>query len=799
MGKTHIYRPRRIPPSPPVPLPPLTADPAQGLSRRQVEERIRCGWTNDPGEPPSKSEGQIIRENLFTFFNFIFLALAVLLVIAGSYKNMLFLVIAAANAAIGTIQQIRSKRTVDKLSLVAEKPVPVVREGVLSGIRSHDLVRDDIVELALGDQVCADGILRSGELQVNESLLTGEADAIRKGPGDRLLSGSFVVSGRGRFQLTQVGPQAYAARLAREAKMNPKAAPSEMTRALDRLIRWVGIALLPIGGILFYRQYTMVGGDYATAAEATVAALIGMIPEGLYLLTSVALALSALRLARKRVLVQDLKCIETLARVDVLCVDKTGTITEDRLEVGELIPLFPPDALPWRVEDVLNAIYTGTQPDNDTARAMTDHFSGRDPWPCLGRVPFNSQAKWTAAVFNQGAFLVGAPEFILGSRYGELRQQVEAHSAQGHRILLLAQYDSTPELGAELSPGLVRPLALISLRNRIRPSAPETFRYFAQEGVSIRVISGDDPLTVSVVAAQAGIADAEKYVNAATLETDEEVARAAGIYTVFGRVTPEMKMRLVRALKTQGHTVAMTGDGVNDVLALKEADCGIAMASGAQAASQVSKLVLLDSDFSAMPGVVTEGRRVINNIQRSAALFLVKNIFSFFLAMIALFATFPYPVFPIHLSMISGLTIGVPSFFLALEPNMERIRGAFLPGVFRRAFPGGLTNLAAVLLAVWCFDRFSLPEAQLHTVTAVLMTFTGLLVLALICRPFSRGRATVWGLMALACGFCFAFLGRLFEFVPLSSGSVLVLLGAGVTIPVVLLVLRWLCRPGGLQ
>ncbi len=780
----------------PAPLPPISPDPALGLSREQVAERISCGCTNDPGKPPSKSEGQILRENLLTFFNFIFLTLAALLVIAGSYRNMLFLVIAAANAAIGTVQQIRSKRTVDKLSLVAEKPANAVRSGVLMPVRPRELVQDDIVELALGSQICADGILRSGEIQVNESLLTGEADAIIKKPGDRLLSGSFVVAGRGRFQLTQVGKDAYATRLAHEARKNPKAAPSEMTRALNRLIRYVGIALIPIGLILFYRQYTMVGGDYQSAVEATVAALIGMIPEGLYLLTSVALAVSAIRLARRQVLVQDLNCIETLARVDVLCVDKTGTITDDQLQAADPVPLAAATGSDCATEDILCAFYSDIIPENDTARAMQQRFSGESQWHCTHRVPFNSQTKWSAAVFDRGTYLVGAPEFILGQDNPSLRGQIEPLTRQGYRVLLLAQYGGIPELGVALRHDAVTPLALIPLRNRIRPSAPETFRYFAREGVSIRVISGDDPMTVSAVARQAGIVGAERYVNAATLETDEEIAQAAETCTIFGRVTPEMKKRLIQALKARGHTVAMTGDGVNDVLALKEADCGIAMASGAQAASQVAKLVLLNSDFSSMPHVVAEGRRVINNIQRSAALFLVKNIFSFFLAMIALFATFPYPVYPIHLSMISGLTIGVPSFFLALEPNTERIRGAFLPGVFRRAFPGGLTNLVAVLLAVWGFAQFRLPEEQLHTVTAMLMTFTGLLVLALVCRPFSRGRAVIWGLMALSCAFCFLCLRWLFSFVPLGAETLPVLLGAGLTIPVVLLALRYLFDRG---
>lgn len=786
-----LHRSRRSATTHRRPIPTYHADPETGLSSAQVDARMSRGWGNTPGDPPTKRSRTIIRENLLTFFNLIFVTLAVLLVIAGSYKNMLFLVIAGANAAIGIVQQFRAKRAVDQLSLVAERAVSVVRDGALIPVRACALVRDDIVELSLGDQVCADGILRSGELQINESLLTGEADAIVKHPGDRLLSGSFVVAGRGRFQLTQVGADAYAVRLTRAAKEHPVAAPSEMTLALNRLIRWVGIALIPIGLILFWRQYAISGRDYATAVEATVAALIGMIPEGLYLLTSVALAVSALRLARRQVLVQDLNCIETLARVDVLCVDKTGTITEDRLEVTGLTPLPAAAKLPWLPETILGAIYSDIPPENETARALAERFSPRDDaWPCLRRIPFNSQAKWSAAVFDQGTFLVGAPEFILGRHYDELRPMAESLSRQGQRILLLAQYDGSPELGGTLTPEHIQPLALIAMGNRVRPSAPETFRYFAREGVSVRVISGDDPLTVSAVAQRAGIPHADQYINATTLTTDEDIAHAVSCYTVFGRVSPEMKKRLIQALKAQGHTVAMTGDGVNDVLALKEADCSIAMASGAQAASQVSKLVLLDSDFSAMPGVVAEGRRVINNIQRSASLFLVKNIFSFFLAMISLFATFPYPVFPIHLSMISGLTIGVPSFFLALEPNTERVRGAFLPSVFRRAFPGGLTNLTAIVLAVWCFGRFSLPTEQLHTVTAALMTLTGLMFLAVVCQPFSRGRIIVWSLMALACGFCFTFLGRLFEFVPLGTGAMLVLLGVGAVIPVLLVLLR---------
>ncbi|MFR1753426.1 MAG: HAD-IC family P-type ATPase [Oscillospiraceae bacterium] len=531
------------------PLPVLEADPNLGLTQAQVQARRSCGWSNDPGESPSKSEGQIIRENTLTFFNLIFLILAVLLVIAGSYKNMMFLVIAIANTAIGTIQEIRSKRAVDKLTLVAEHPAKVIREGRRMEVRPSLLVRDDIMELAAGDQICADALVRAGEIQVNESLITGEADAIIKGPGDSLKSGSFVVSGRARVQLTQVGPDAYAAKLSAGAKKNVQATESEMMRSLDRLIRVVGFALIPVGCILFYRQFQVLGMDFRTSTQSTVAALIGMIPEGLYLLTSVAMAVSAMKLAKQQVLVQDMNCIETLARVDVLCVDKTGTITEPGMEVQDLIPLDQQDT-PEYLEAVLAALYSGVEPENDTGRAMTEVFAREVAWTCQARIPFNSQTKWSAAVFaDQGAFVVGAPEFILGPRYASIQASVEPWSALGCRVLLVAQYGGTPEQNRALEPELVRPMALVLLSNRIRATAPDTFRFFAQEGVSIRVISGDNPVTVSEVARRAGIAGSERYVDASTLKTEADFARAAQECTVFGRVTPDNKKKLIRAMK----------------------------------------------------------------------------------------------------------------------------------------------------------------------------------------------------------------------------------------------------------
>ena len=787
-----IRRKKQTPDLPPRrPLPVLEADPQLGLTRDQVEARLSAGWSNDPGESPSKSERQIIQENCLTFFNLIFLILAVLLVIAGSYKNMMFLVIAIANTAIGTFQEIRSKRAVDRLTLVAEQPVKAIRDGVRTEVRPSRLVRDDIIELSAGDQICADAVVRSGEMQVNESLITGEADAIVKGPGDTLKSGSFVVAGRARAQLTQVGPDAYAAKLSAGAKKNVHATESEMMRSLDRLIRVVGFALIPVGCVLFYRQFQMLGMDFQTSTESTVAALIGMIPEGLYLLTSVAMAVSAMKLAQQKVLVQDMNCIETLARVDVLCVDKTGTITEPKMEVQDVIPLDPQKDSPEQLEAVLAALYSGVEPENDTGRAMAEVFARKTDWQCLSRIPFNSQTKWSAAVFaGQGAFVVGAPEFILGPRYESIRQTVEPWSSLGCRVLLVAQYDGAPGQNTPLDPDRVRPMALALLSNRIRTTAPATFRFFAQEGVSIRVISGDNPVTVSEVARRAGIEGADRYVDASTLKSNADFTRAARDCIVFGRVTPDNKKKLIQALKKAGHTVAMTGDGVNDVLALREADCGIAMASGSQAASQVAQLVLLKSDFAAMQGVVGEGRRVINNIQRAAALFLVKNIFSLLLALISMFATFPYPIMPLHLSMISGLTIGAPSFFLALESNHERIKGRFLAGVLRKAFPGGLTNLIVVLMAVGFVLVFDLPTEQLYTVSAALMSLTGLLVLYQVCKPFTVQRRILWGLMAAACAFCFLFLGSMFEFVKLDLEMIIVLAAVFLMTPTVFFALQ---------
>ena len=739
-------------------------DPRVGLTSQEAAQRVPAGAAAQTG----LSEKEIVLKHCFTFFNGIFLVLAAALVVArSSVMNMGFLVVAAINTVIGILQEIRAKRAVDRLTLVAQRPVKVLRDASLRELPQEALVRDDIAQFAQGDTLPADGILREGELWLDESLITGEADAVTRGPGDRVQSGSVVLAGRGLVQLTHVGAESFAARLSQEAKGNPGAKKSEMMRSLDRLILAVGIALVPVGVILFYQEFSVLGLGFRASTEGTVAALVGMIPEGLYLLTSVAMAASALKLSRRRVLVRDMNCIESLARVDVLCVDKTGTITEPDMEVENIEPLS--DLEPEYLEAVLNALYGGREPDNATARAIHELFPEPGDWVETKYIPFSPEYKWSGAVFEgRGAFLAGAPEFLLGPRIEEYRQDISDWTGRGSRVLLVAAYGGDPVPGA-LDPAAVTPLALVILSGRIREKAPETFRYFEEQGVSLRVISGDDPRTVSQIALRAEIPGADRLVDASTLETDEDFLRAAREGVVFGRVTPEQKRRLVAALQAQGHTVAMTGDGVNDLLAMKQADCSVAMASGAQAASQLASLVLLDSDFAAMPGIVAEGRRVINNIQRAATLFLVKNIFSLFLSVISLFTDWPYPLQPMHLTVISALTIGIPSFFLAMEPNYERVRGHFLRGVLRRAFPGGLTNVFAVLLCQAFMDVFQLPAQPIATVCAGILAVVGMMVLFQVCKPFDRYRTVIWSAMLLGLLVVFTVLGDLFA---LGAGNI---------------------------
>ena len=769
-------------------IPMLQADPAEGLSPQEIKLRQSNGLSNIMPPSNTKSEGQIIKENVLTFFNLIFLVLALCLCLVGSFKNLMFLLVAVANTIVGSFQEIRAKRAVDKLTLVAAGTAKAIRSGQRVSVRTDQLVRDDIVEFAAGDQICADAVVRDGQLQVNESLLTGEADAILKKPGDTLKSGSFVISGRARVQLTHVGSESYAAKLAAEARRNVRSTKSEMMLSLTKLITVVGIALIPLGIILFLRHFLSVfqGLPLRDSVESTVSALIGMIPEGLYLLTSVAIAASCLKLSRKRVLVQDMNCIETLAHVDVLCVDKTGTITEPTMEVTDVYPLNSERFSYDDIEKILAAFYHGEEPDNETARAMGQQFAGETTWRAVKRMAFSSSTKWSGADFGEnGRYVVGAPEFIMGDRYDSIRSEAEPWSERGCRVLLLAAYDTAFDDGP-LQSAHVAPIALVFLSNLLRPDAQETFRYFASQGVSVRVISGDNPITVAQVAARAGIENADRYVDAMTLSAEQDFEEAVKYYTVFGRVTPEQKRYLVRAFQKQGHTVAMTGDGVNDVLALKDANCGIAMASGSQAASQVAQIVLLNSQFSAMPAIVAEGRRVINNIQRAASLFLVKNIFSFALTLLLLFIDMPYPLLPIQLSLISTFTIGIPSFFLALEPNYARVEGKFMRNVIRRAMPGGLTNLTIVLLAGFFTSTFGLSNEQLNTICVWVMSAVGLVTLYHVSVPFTRLRLAVLAAMTAAMLFCLLVIPAFFGLPALNASSALILVTLLLACPTVM-------------
>lgn len=731
------------------------ADVSTGLRQEQVQEYIRNGWKNDTTEPETRSAGSIIRKNLLTYFNLVFAVLTVLLIAAGSFKSLTFLPVVLANLLIGVVQEIRAKKVLDELSVLNAPKALVIRDGKKREIPAEELVLDDIVVFRAGDQICADALVLQGSVSVNEALLTGESDELRKKPGDALLSGSFVVSGECYARLNKVGSDAYIAKLTREAKAVKGKEQSEMLHVLDRLVGVVGILIIPIGILLFVQQFLLSGASFSSSIVSMVAAVIGMIPEGLYLLTSVALAVSVIRLASRKVLVHDMKCIETLARVDVLCVDKTGTITENTMQVSSVIPLegYDPSAglgLRAMISDLAAAMPEG----NLTMQALKRYFHTPSGKKADRVIPFSSTYKYCGALFPDSAYVLGAPEFVLRADYEKHKTLIENYSADGFRVLVFGRSRGLPEGKALTEP--VTPLGLVLLSNPIRRNAPETFRYFTEQGVAVKVISGDNPVTVSQVAVEAGIDGAERYIDLSTLHTEEEIREAAAQYTVFGRVTPEQKRQLIHALQRAGHTVGMTGDGVNDVLALKDADCSVAMASGCDAAAQVSQLVLLESDFASMPSVVAEGRRVVNNIERSASLFLVKNIFSFLMALFSVCFRITYPLEPSQVSLISMFTIGIPGFFLALQPNGDAIQGRFLSRVLVKALPAGLTDFLVVGALVVFGRVFGVNETDISTASTMLLAIVGFLILYHISKPLNPLRWCVWGgciAGLVACGF----------------------------------------------
>ena len=748
------------------------ADISRGLSQEQVQERIDSGWTNEMVTEESKTVGQIIKGNLLTYFNLIFAILAILVVAAGSFRSLTFLPVVIANLFIGILQEIRAKKTLDQLTMLNAPKAEVVRNGHISEIPAEELVLDDIVIFRAGDQICADAIVLDGSVLVNEALLTGESDELRKELGDFMMSGSFVVSGECYARLERVGADSYISELTLEAKAQDQKKHSEMLRVLDRMVGIVGILIVPIGVFLFVQQYVFSGASFQSSILSMVAAVVGMIPEGLYLLASVTLVVSVIRLASQKVLVHDMKCIESLARVDVLCVDKTGTITENEMQISSVIPMegFDPTqgvGLKAQISTLIAAMPEG----NLTMQALKRYFKTPLKKNAEAVFPFSSTYKYCTAVFPDNAYVLGAPELVLRSDYEKYRPLMESYSADGFRTVLFGRYEGVPDGQALTEP--VIPMGLILLTNPIRRDAPETFRYFAQQGVAIKVISGDNPLTVSQIAAEAGIPGAENYVDASTLETEDALRSAAEQYTVFGRVTPEQKRLLVRALRSAGHTVGMTGDGVNDVLALKEADCSVAMASGCDAAAQVSQLVLLESDFSAMPSVVAEGRRVVNNIQRSASLFLVKNIFSFLMSVFSACFMLNYPLEPAQISLISMFTIGIPGFFLALQPIAEAIHGRFLSNVLIKALPAGLTDFLVVGALVIFGRVFGVNETDISNACTMLLAIVGFMILHHISKPLNLLRWIVWVGSGVGLLVCSIYLGDIFGITHMSMECVM--------------------------
>ena len=766
-------------------------DHQTGLTAQQVQEHRMHGWTNQPVDPPSKTTKEIIQENVFTYFNLIFLVLAVLLCLVGSFRDLTFLPVIVLNTLIGIVQETRAKKVLDNLTMLNAPHAMVIRDGKKSQINAENLVVDDIVIFEAGNQVCADAEVCAGEVQVNESLLTGESDEITKRKGDQLMSGSFIVSGQCHARLDKVGADSYISRLTLEAKAMQNTEQSEMIRSLDKLVKWVGVAIIPIGIILFIQAFVFQGEGFRSSVTSMIAAVIGMIPEGLYLLASVALAVSSIRLAQKKVLLHDMKCIETLARVNVLCVDKTGTITENTMEVQDVIPTKEYEEGKLRPLSELLGDFTAAQSsDNITMEAMKRYFKIASGKKAVAKTGFSSASKYSSVTFEEASYVLGAPEFVLKEQYENYEETISAHASKGARVLVFGTAKEEPD-GKPLKEA-VTPLAYVLLANPIRQEAKETFTYFAEQGVEVKVISGDNPLTVSEVAKEAGIAGAERYVDASTLHTEEEMRAAVLNNAVFGRVTPNQKRKFVQILKEEGKTVAMTGDGVNDVLALKDADCSIAMASGSDAAAQASQLVLLESDFSCMPEVVLEGRRVVNNIQRSASLFLVKNIFSFLLSLVSFVFMFTYPLEPSQISLISMFTIGVPAFFLALEPNKNIIKGHFLTNVFLKALPAALTDVLAVGALVIFGRTFGVSSADISTAATMLLSIVGFMILYTISAPMNVLRGVILGGCIVGLLFCSIFLNDLFAITGMTTKCVMLFVVFAIATEPVLRYLTWL-------
>lgn len=740
-----------------------------GLTAAEVNARIEAGKINIADDSSDRTTGKIIRDNLLTYFNLIFLVITVLLCIAGAFRDLTFLPIIIGNILIGIVQELRAKKTLDKMKILNAGHAVVIREGKRQKVTAEELVIDDLIWLSSGDAICADSVVVSGEITVNESMLTGEADGIGKKENEELLSGSFVVSGEGYARLTRVGNDSYISKLTNEAKALKKGEESEMIRSINMFVKVIGIIIIPMSVILFVQAFVFRNASFRTSITSMVASIIGLIPEGLYLLTTLALAVSMMKLAKDKVLLHDMKSIESLARVDVLCVDKTGTITKPEMTVTEIVSC----------DDSMNEVFTdyvmSSIDNNATAVALKKYLNDNNVMNgkrTASKVyPFNSTVKYGAMAFNGDYYVLGAPEFIIKTGFNNLKDDISQYTTKGYRVIVLAKAESLTRDG--VIDGEILPLGFVVLANEIRDNAVETFTYFKEQGVAIKVISGDNPATVSEVARQAGIENAEKYVDASTLTDNLMISEAIAKYTVFGRVTPKQKQQFVKALKMQGHTVAMTGDGVNDILALKDADCSVAMASGSEATAQAAQIVLLDSDFSRMPEIVLEGRRVVNNVQRSASLFLVKNLFSLLLTIFSTVLMISYPLMPSQVSLISMFTIGIPGFLLALEPNKSRIKGHFLGNVLLKALPAGLTDFFAVSALVICGHVFNIPSTDIATASTLLIAVVGFMIMIKISHPFNKFKYGILALNIFGLIFCGLFLDNLFAMSDMSNICIL--------------------------
>lgn len=738
----------------------------KGLTSEEVRAAQAAGKVNADATVKTRSYGSIFRSNICTLFNLINVILAVFVFLTGSYKNMLFMLVIVINTIIGIVQEIRSKITTDRLSIVVAANVEVMRDGKLQKIPIDELVLGDVMRLGRGNQIPTDSVVLEGECKTDESLLTGESRLIPKHAGDQLYSGSFINAGIVWARVEKVGADNYAAQITNEAKQN-KAINSEIMTSLNKIIKYVSIFMFPVGLLLFANEYLLHHVELDPAILSTVSAMVGMIPEGLILLASTVMAVAVVRLARHQVLVQQLYCIETLARVDVLCLDKTGTITTGGMEVSGLVPLDVPDSEPKEQElsKIVASLVASDEDPNDTARAIQEYFGlakeGKQkaeqaipPTDLLKPtrvIPFSSDTKWSGAAFTNGeAYVMGAAQFVLeknASALAQIKDALDAYTADA-RVLLVARVEGFDANGA--IEGDAIPLGFVCLRDQIRSTAAQTIAYFKEQGVKLKVISGDDPHTVSGIAQKVGIKGADRFVDATTLKTDQDIASAIKNYNVFGRVRPEQKKAFVLALQAEGHTVAMTGDGVNDVLALKASDCSVAMASGSDAARNVAQLVLVDNDFASMPAVVAEGRRSINNLQRSASLFLVKTLLSITAAFLFIFLPWQYPFVPIQLTLISAFTIGLPSFVLALEPNKDLVRGHFLPNAVVHSIPGAVCAVVSiVVLTIVGNEAIGLDYRQVSTLCVMVVALLGIMLVIKLSIPFTPLR---WGLLVVVIG-----------------------------------------------